>query len=365
MTRFLFAASTRMAVMFMLAVLATTSSSAQSITTFDPPNSTKTVAQAINIFGQITGYYNESGVSGTYSFIRQRDGTFIKFRHGGPLFYQSTLATDINSAGQVVGYYVEGIANSSFLRQRDGTIVNLNVSPANQSSPSAAVTEPPPSEYCSISFGGPTAVSINAFGQITGQVGERCRGILWQPDGTSITFDVLPQFQVIPETAPQAINFFGQITGWYRDTNGFDLRGFVRKPNGTIIRFDVPNSGHTVPQAINFFGQITGYYRDTNFVPHAFLRQPNGKIITFDPTGSVGTQAMAINLTGEITGFYATVDGIYHGFLRRPNGKIETFDVAGTGNGGTFPKHINDFGQIVGFYQDANFVLHGFVRSAH
>jgi hypothetical protein len=45
-----------------LVVLASTSY-AQTITTFDPPNSAFTIAQAINPVGQIVGYYLDGAVS--------------------------------------------------------------------------------------------------------------------------------------------------------------------------------------------------------------------------------------------------------------------------------------------------------------
>jgi probable HAF family extracellular repeat protein len=328
-----------------------TAAYAQTITTFDPPSSTYTVPQAINISGQIAGYY--TGGLSSYGFLRQPDGTFISFADplGG-----GTLVTDINSGGQIIGFFVRNGA-TGILRQADGTIVTFSGSATSMAS-AAMETEPSPPPCCS---DGTSPMAINAKGQITGSFGQGpMLGFLREPDGATVQFSVIEGFRPI---VPHDINFFGQITGYYETAYGID-HGFLREPNGRIITFDPTGSTSTHAIAINFKGQITGYFQDTNNVGHAFLRQRNGRIITFDPPGSTSTQATAINRKGQITGFYATADGKYHGFSRKENGKIETFDVPGAGNGGTFPQDINNLGQIVGYYQDANFVLHGFIRSA-
>src|SRR5438105_13841794 len=59
-----------------LVVLASTSY-AQTITTIDPPNSTFTIAQAINPVGQIVGYYLDG--SGIHGFLRQPSGAITSF----------------------------------------------------------------------------------------------------------------------------------------------------------------------------------------------------------------------------------------------------------------------------------------------
>lgn len=339
---------------------------AQTITTFDPPNSSYTVPQSINAFGQIAGYYQDANGLRP-GFLRKRNGTFISFEADQSVAHFPTIVTDMNLGGEIIGYiYRPEGGFTGFLRHTDGTIVTFNGSGPMSTASAALATEPAPrpctpQDNC---VDGTGPIAINAFGQITGAYGQGFYvGFLRQPDGTTTNFNA--NEADLPFTIPQAINLFGQITGYYRDTSNTSLvdHGFLRQSNGTIKTFDPPNSTRTTPQAINFLGQITGYYEDTNNVVHGFLRQPNGGIITFDPTGSINTQATAINLEGQITGFYATADGVYHGFLRGRNGNIESFDAPGAANAGTFPKDINDLGQIVGYYQDANFVLHGFVRS--
>src|SRR5437773_12554666 len=83
-----------------LVVLASTSY-AQTITTIDPPNSTFTIAQAINPVGQIVGYYLDG--SGIHGFLRQPSGAISSFnalRRGNQL---GIFATSIDPEGQVPG----------------------------------------------------------------------------------------------------------------------------------------------------------------------------------------------------------------------------------------------------------------------
>jgi uncharacterized membrane protein len=352
MNRFLLItiSSVRIAALVVLVMLATVAYA--QITTFDPPNSTSTLPQAINRSGQITGYYSDT--RGAHGFLREPNGTIVRFDvPPAGIALTSTQAQSINALGQITGNYFDPALDLDahpFLRQPDGEFT--------WGGPSGARSQLAAAPF---QGGGMVANDINRKGQITGVRGNAgvYSSYLRQRDGTIIDFDATTS---LGSTQAQAINLRGQITGYYRLLFN-DYHGFLRKLNGTIITFDPPNSTNTFPQAINLRGQITGYYGDATGVAHGFLRQPNGTIITFDPAGSIGTQATALNVEGQVTGYYVTADGIYHGFLRRRNGNIETFDIPGTGNGGTFPRDINDLGQIVGYYQDSNFTLHGFVRS--
>src|SRR2546429_583704 len=247
-----------------LVVLASTSY-AQTITTIDPPNSTFTIAQAINPVGQIVGYYLDG--SGIHGFLRQpsgaitsfnvsRDGfqlgTFATFGVIPEMGIESTQAQAINSTGQITGSYNAGNASVGFLRQPNGTIITFN------------------------------------------------------PPGSS-------------GTIATAINSTGQITGSYYD--GSVSHGFLRQPGGSIITFDPAGSSNTQAKGINSTCQIAGYYLGADSTYHGFLRQPDGSITTFDAPGAgtgsnQGTFAQAINPAGKITGYYIAADNTYHGFVR-------------------------------------------------
>lgn len=322
----------------------------QTITTFDPPNSTGTYPQDINALGQVTGY------DGVHGFLRNPDGAIITFDipvYGqGPI---STVPTSINQQGEITGYFSDGFSfYRGFLRHTDGT---LTIFDSFGSTASAAIEPYPFSD-------GTLALDNNSAGQITGfwggaVGGGRWHGFLRQPDGTVTSFEAWENsLNFISSTWPLAINSAGQITGHYQDATGD--HGFLRDSDGTIIRFDPPNAS-THPRAINSAGAITANYGNLGF-----LRKANGKIVTFNPIGSSYTQPNSINRSGKITGYYLGADGTYHGFLRNKNGKFETFDAPGAGTGnsrGTFPQAIGNGGEITGYYQDANFVVHGFVRS--
>src|SRR5438034_10854208 len=84
-----------------LVVLASTSY-AQTITTIDPPNSTFTIAQAINPVGQIVGYYLDG--SGIHGFLRQPSGSITSFNATGSSIRLDTFRIAINPPGQISGY---------------------------------------------------------------------------------------------------------------------------------------------------------------------------------------------------------------------------------------------------------------------
>jgi uncharacterized membrane protein len=332
---------------------------AQTITTFDPPNSHYTTPVAINDFGQITGAFADA--DGFHGFLREPDGTTIHFDVPKTDAFEGTFATAINAHGQITGFSSNShFVSHSFLRQPDGTMIVFRVDPpCCEILASPTATDPGGLERDD----GDGAYAINAVGQIAGDFGGPLSsyGFLREHHGTIIKFNI-SQSGSFPLVHPRSINLFGQIAGFYSDANGW--RGFLRQPRGAIIKFDAPGAIYTFALAINFWGEIAGYFIDADGIRHGFLRKRNGQKVTFDPDGSSYTEATSINFLGEITGFYADASGTSHGFLRKPNGIMESFDAPGAANAGTFPKGINDLGQIVGYYQDANFVLHGFIRSA-
>jgi len=78
--------------------------------------------------------------------------------------------------------------------------------------------------------------------------------------------------------------------------------GFLREPNGTFIKFDVPDASTTGGISINPAGVITGQYfaaKDPSDISHGFVREPDGAITTFDAPGAgMGTYPMSINPAG-------------------------------------------------------------------
>jgi hypothetical protein len=185
-----------------------------------------------------TGYYTGDPDPVTYgvihSFIRQPDGTITSFDVSAP--GNNPRARDINALGQITGTYNTPFMSDGFLRETDGTIVTFNGFRTTVPSAAAPLQADPvpctPYERCIDGIG---VIAINAFGQITGIIGNSSyRGFLRQPDGTTTTFTVPNSFR----TVPQAMNLLGQITGYYRDGTTGLYRGFLRQRNGDIIKFN-------------------------------------------------------------------------------------------------------------------------------
>jgi hypothetical protein len=322
---------------------------AQTITTFDVPNSTSTQPSAINAAGQIAGSYSDG--LGQHGFLRQEDGTTASFdapypfQTGGPPV--QTGATSMNVAGQITGYVFHPTDISfGFLRHTDGTFVVFGGDCFGVTASEDVITPV---------FEGTTPTAINDRGQITGTCGPGdgiSFGFLRQPDGAITVFEPAPA--PVPHTRALAINSRGQITGVYLQEDPTNIyRGFLREPDGTITTFDASGSG-TTPTAINSKGEIAGYTGNDGF-----LRQPDGSIELFDGP-STSTQPTAINRKGQIIGVYFDASNVYHGFLREKHGSITTIDVPNASS--TYPTGINRKGDITGWYSDASGV-HGFVRS--
>ncbi len=181
------------------------------------------------------------------------------------------------------------------------------------------------------------ASAINAAGVVAGSYcgDDACDGFVRAADGTITAFEG-PTLT----TVPTSINRKGSIAGSYFDDSG-DGHGFLRKPDGKLIRFDPSGSTNTVVYTINDGGVITGYYNT-----HGFIRAADGTITTFDPSGSVGTVPTAINAKGDIAGYYWVSGSNAHGFLRMADGTITSFDVDGAQYTQAFG--INEKDAIVG-----------------
>jgi hypothetical protein len=328
---------------------------------------------AINEWGFVTGFTQAYGSERSFGFVRDPDGTITTFDvpnvieqvPGCPtddwniLF---TTASDISITGEVVGRYMQYSLSIAprctrlrgFIRKRDGTFTTFGGEwwPDGISQESA--------NGVGLATGN---VTINDLGQIAGWYGTDNGGLpfvgfLRKRNGNITTFG-LPNG--LPRTFPTAINLLGMITGSYLDGNV--SHPFLRKPNGTMVTFDVPGSIYTHPAGIDWAGNITGYYQDASSHFLGFLRKFNGTFITFDVVGSGETFPVAIDALGQVTGFYQDSGFVTHGFLREQDGSISTFDVPGSIN--TQPTGIDAQGDITGWYTDASGRAHGFIRTRH
>jgi len=192
------------------------------------------------------------------------------------------------------------------------------------------------------------AVDINQAGTITGYYSDanyQFHGFLRRSNGAITTFDVPNS---VYGTSPTTINDAGEIAGLYYDGN-FVGHGFLRSPNGVIATFDAPGSFYqTYPTDINDVGVIVGIYSDQDFVSHSFLRTRDGSITEFEVPGSIGSYTSGINLLGVATGHDSHVDRSSLGFLRNPNGSLTTFEVSSEPPIFVFPLAINLKGAVTG-----------------
>jgi hypothetical protein len=139
-------------------------------------------------------------------------------------------------------------------------------------------------------------------------------------------------------TVPTSINEQGEIAGYYSNSFGGAMFGFVRAADGTITGLPEPPGSAPVGMtafSINTAGAITGYAPAfTGFSPggiplsinRGYVRDPEGNYTSFDPPGSISTIALSINAGGAITGYYYESNLVLHGFVREPSGRINSFD---------------------------------------
>ena len=159
----------------------------------------------------------------------------------------------------------------------------------------------------------------------------------------------------------------GVVVGTYADSSNV-IHGWIRYKNGDLESFDDPSAVYgTFANGINDGGVVTGTYWDINQQfsgGHGYVGKPGGNYITFDvpgDTGWNGTVGTAINVEGSVAGSYQDASNNEHGFLREPWGTITTFDVPA--NIAMSPSAINLWNQIVGYYYDPSYTAHAFLRN--
>jgi len=247
---------------------------------------------------------------------------------------------------------------------------------------------------------GTAALRINNSGQILGLYTDASRVshcFLRSPDGTTYTAIRDPPGAIPGSTTCSGLNNLGQITGSFRDAQGFHV--FVRSAAGGFTTFELPASFGPDGNAadINDRGEIVGIISPLVYGGIGFLRNAAGDLITLKADSLGEIAPVAINNQGQIAGsvLNGSSQGTQHGFFRSPDGVYTKFDLPGTtsysriyalNNAGRFAGElvggpgfvsnpdgsftlldgyqvngINDIGIIVGSRYDSNIVLHGFV----
>ncbi len=213
------------------------------------PNSTSSMATAINNAGDTAGIYTDAN-NNTHGYT-DIHGVFSTVDNPASVVFNQALG--INNAGTTVGYYAPTQAGNTgqiAYSQSHGVFTNINaLLPANVNS---------------------QAVGINNNGGIVG---------FFQPTSlTSIGFidtnGTVSQIDPFGSTFTQAlgINDLGEIVGFYVDANDVQ-HGYVDN-NGVFLSFDPGGSASTTINGINDLGQIVGFYTDNNDAVVGFVGTP-------------------------------------------------------------------------------------------
>lgn len=281
-----------------------------------------TVAQGINDWGEITGYYIDKA-GNAHGFVRTPWGAYTSFDTPDSNFL--TIPVFVSDEGAVVGYTLDAsYLFHAFLRQPNGQVVDF-VGPASCTGGTPA--------NCFGSEATFVDLQDRAVGNFMDNTANLVsHGLLRGPDGKLTVFDApgagtgAGQGTGCPG-CNMGVNHQGAIAGTFTDANNV-FHGFLRAPDGKFTIFDAVGAGTGMfqgtgcysdcPVGLNDSGVITGSYWDSNYVQHGFLRSPEGTVQTIDPAGSVGTQPEAINDSGTVVGYYLDANNLYHGFLRSP-----------------------------------------------
>ena len=270
------------------------------LTPFDVPGTTVTLALDINSEGFIVGRYASAGV--THGFMRSPSGDFTTIDFpGGSL----TVATAINERGDIAGQY----AVPSAPTQRHGFLLKDGVF-TSFDAPGSVFTN---------------ALGINNRGDIVGRYctqlpcaapgGGSFHGFLLR-DGQFTTIDIDGAL----ETDLFKVNSPGEIAGGFLTPDHKEQISFLANGNLTVL---APPSGQPVSLdngGINERGDVVGTYCDWALPcllgptgTHGFLMS-GGVFTTIDVPGASATAAIGINARGDVVGSYADATGT-HGFL--------------------------------------------------
>jgi probable HAF family extracellular repeat protein len=217
------------------------------VTSFDVPDGTNPVPQGIDDRGRVAGIYLDANLVQT-GFVRDRNGDVTTIA----LSAIGTKARDVNDRGQVVGIYGDpadnelGFVVRSYLRDRDGTVDNVDIPGSGETSPYA----------------------IDDRGRIVGSYTDA--GV------TTGTDDGYPP---------------GTLHAYIQDRHG-------------VTTLDAPGSVATVALDINDRGQVVGGYIDATGRQHGFLYD-HGRYTTIDAPRpldplAMGSIATGINDPGDI-----------------------------------------------------------------
>ncbi|MFL5238787.1 MAG: hypothetical protein ACJ8EL_14510 [Rhizomicrobium sp.] len=229
---------------------------AGNITAFDGPGLGAAEINGMNGSHEIAGTYFISEDQTLGGFILHENGTFTRFqideaRPGG------LTVAGIDAAGGVAGNYTDAnFVHHGFVRTAKGKLIALDAPGAGDA------------------FGeGTNVLAVNDKGWIAGSytdAQDATHFYLRKSGGDFDTLDMPPSFRMA------AMNNVGEITGCF--TSNFRNHGFVRRPRGKLVTFDLPwgDSEDMCAEDINELGQVAGHVRYGAFgeTEFGFIRSP-------------------------------------------------------------------------------------------
>jgi uncharacterized membrane protein len=238
------------------------------VSVFEVPTAQRTVAFKINDAGQVVGQLQGSHAD-------DHDDAEPEHAHDDHAHEDGDHDHDDDELDHERDDHDAPGATSGFLRQPDGTITALTI-------PGTSNTFP---------------TGINNRGQIVGSFtaqgnAEGLRvGFLLNPDGSIAAFNVLDADGQPLWTHADAINDAGVIVGHFKPVShehdhehnhddGDDEEGdeavlpFLRKPDGTILRFNMPGAVQGRFAGLNNLGAISGFSVDEGGFQQAVVLTP-------------------------------------------------------------------------------------------
>jgi probable HAF family extracellular repeat protein len=206
------------------------------------PNSTVSIATAINTSGLIVGTYQDVAGS-THGFATSDGSTFNNVDFPGAA---GTQVIDVNDAGDVAGEYTDAANKEHGFVRSGGT-------------------------FTAIDFPGATSTAvagINVNGDVVGVYTDTAGSHGFLRSGgvfTPINFPLASSMTAF------GINDNGDIAGFYTDTAG-KLHGFVYADNN-FSTVDVAGASATELTRIKNWGQVTGVYVDALSAEHGLTGQ--------------------------------------------------------------------------------------------
>jgi hypothetical protein len=210
--------------------------------------------------------------------------------------------------------------------------------------------------FTPIDFPGATSTSasdLDNAAAIVGWAAPGPSGYLF--DRTTGVFNTLPA----PITQVLGTNDAGDMVGVAEPIDGAVRTAFVRTGAG-LVRFNVPGAAYTAAADINDRGVVVGWSHlsSPSDPRRGFIRRPDGSLLMLDVPGAVQTSPIGINNKEQIVGWYANAVGT-HGFVH-DGGYVQTVDAPAAAHTSVFG--INDDGDLAGEFRIA-FDTHGFVAT--